>query len=101
MPRPAKPKGPGRPCKEVPRPTWAELDDILMVADVALYYGIDRSTLYSLIESGSCPFPVHRFGSAIRISKYELAGIPQDILEKALLQRDALRIGNELEQKAG
>lgn len=32
MPRPAKPKGPGRPCKELPKPTWAELDDILMVA---------------------------------------------------------------------
>jgi excisionase family DNA binding protein len=83
-----KKRGPGRPRKEERPPTWNELPDVLTVTEVAAFYRVDESTIYELVARNELPFPVHRFGRAIRFGKYELAGLPKDVLEQMLGERN-------------
>lgn len=93
MPKQTAQRRPGRPRKEEKPPTWDELPDVLTVTEVAAFYRVDESTIYDLVARNELPFPVYRFGRAIRFGKYELAGLPKDVLERMLRERNGEAAG--------
>ncbi len=55
-------------CLRRKRWTWDSLPDICKVSELANVVGVDRKTLYEMIDAGTLP-GVARFGRTIRIHK--------------------------------